>query len=191
MSSVEFDGMTLAIRPGVVMTPRATSVALVEIAVAQIDSGALRVVDVGTGSGAIAIAIAARRPEAIVWATDRSSEAVALAKENAERTGVWDRVFVREGDLLEPVTGRFDLIVANLPYVPLSEQRSHPDLWSEPSAAVFAPGDGLCGYRQLLQAASHRLSEHGLVAIQLRGKVYGAARRQLGDLNELVQAIAA
>jgi release factor glutamine methyltransferase len=191
MSVVEFDGLTLATEPGVVMTPRVTSIALVEFAIAYIDDGACRVVDVGTGSGAIAIAIAARSRHAIVWATDRSREAVELAKRNAAHAGVSDRVFVREGDLLEPVPGLIDLVVANLPYLPSYERGFHPDLRCEPTAAVFAPGDGLGCYRRLLQAAASRLSKRGVLALQFRGNVYSAESRYLGDLEILFRATAA
>ena len=187
MSAVEFDGLTLATQPGVVMTPRTTSIALVAFAVAHIDDGARRVADVGTGSGAIAIAIATRRRHAVVWATDRSVEAVALASRNAADAGVSDRVFVREGDLLEPVPGCFDLIVANLPYLPVSEHASHPDLRCEPSAAVFAPGDGLDCYRQLVKAAASRLTGRGLLALQLRGNVFWATAQRLDELAVLFE----
>lgn len=191
MSVVKWDGLTLATKPGVVMSPRATSVALVEFAVAHIDNGACRVVDVGTGSGAIAIAIAKRSPHAIVWATDLSREAVELATRNAADAGVADRVFVREGDLLEPIPGLVDLVVANLPYLPTYERGFHPDLRCEPTAAVFAPGDGLGCYRRLLQAAASRLSKRGFIALQFRGNVYSAESRRLGDLEILFRANAA
>jgi release factor glutamine methyltransferase len=191
MSVVEFDGLMLSTRRGVVMTPRATSVALVDVAVAHLGDRRCRVVDVGTGSGAIAIAIATKAPNATVWATDRSREAVELATRNAAQAGVSDRVLVREGDLLEPVPGTVDLVVANLPYLSADERDFHPDLRWEPAAAVFAPGDGLGCYRRLLQAAASRLSECGLLALQLRGDVYCAESRRLGDLEIHFRATAA
>jgi release factor glutamine methyltransferase len=104
---------------------------------------------------------------------------------------VSDRVFVREGDLLDPVPGIVDVVVANLPYLPASERDPHPDLCGEPAAAVFAPGDGLACYRRLLQTAASRLSEHGLLALQLRGRIYSAERRRLHELEIQVQATAA
>jgi release factor glutamine methyltransferase len=86
------------------------------------------VVDVGTGTGAIAVTIASRRPDAVVWATDVSPEAVALAEENTLRLGV--RVDVREGDLLAPLDpalrGGIDLIVSNPPYLSESEYADLP-----------------------------------------------------------------
>jgi release factor glutamine methyltransferase len=80
--------------PGRVFKPRAATEALVDAALQRIDGQPLRVADVGTGSGAIAVALAVNRPQVEVWATDTSPEAVALARENAERNGVADRVHV-------------------------------------------------------------------------------------------------
>ena len=191
MNVVEFDRLTLATQPGIVMTPRATSVALVEFAVAHIGDRNCRVVDVGTGSGAIAIAIAKRSPNAVVWATDQSHEAVELATRNAARAGVSDRVLVREGDLLEPVPDLVDLVVANLPYLPARERGLHPDLRLEPATAIFDSGDGLRGYRRLLRAAASRLSPRGALALQLRGEVYSAEAERLGDLEIHFRAAAA
>jgi len=89
---VEFDGLSLESLPGVVMIPRATSVALVDRVAVHVGSSAAVVADVGTGSGAMAIAIAMRAPRATVWATDVDSHAVGLARGNAARAGVADRV---------------------------------------------------------------------------------------------------
>ena len=77
----------------------------------------MRVADVGTGSGAVAIALAVNRPNVEVWATDTSPAAVELARENAKLHGVEDRVHVVQGDLLDPLTEPVDLVVANLPYL--------------------------------------------------------------------------
>ena len=182
MTAVEFAGLELLTRPGAVMVPRPASVALVERAVAHIGSEPASVADVGTGSGAIAIAIAIAAPNAIVWAIDDSEEAVALACRNAFHCGVADRVHVRHGDLLEPVPGPIDVVVANLPYLPWNERSLHRDLAGEPEHAVFAPGDGLEGYRRLLASARLRLLPDALVAVQFRGHVLTA---RAGGLDEL------
>src|SRR5919202_3951266 len=105
-----FAHLDLVTRPGAVMTPRATSEALVERALAALPHGGVAA-DVGTGSGAVAIALAAAAPTATVWATDTSPAAVALARENALRHGVCNRVLVRRGDLLAPVMGALDVVV--------------------------------------------------------------------------------
>jgi release factor glutamine methyltransferase len=181
MRLAEFAGLELITAPGLVMTPRATSAGLVDRAVRHIGGREAVVVDAGTGSGAIAIAIARAAPLARVFATDVSAAAVALARRNAERYGV--DVSVRHGDLLEPVPGPIDVVVANLPYLPSDEGALHPDLDDEPHAAVFAPGDGLDHYRRLRDASADRLSPDGLLAVQLRGELlsFPAARLDLFD----------
>jgi release factor glutamine methyltransferase len=191
MGVVEFGGLELATSPGRVMTPRPTSVALVERALEHIDGDPATVVDVGTGSGAIAIAIAAAEPNATVWATDVNEHAVRLTRQNAMLCGVGDRVRVRQGHLLEPVCGDVDVIVANLPYLGWRERRLHPDLASEPPEAVFALGDGLGAYRCLLKAAASRLSPGGLIAVQLRGSVLASAAGELEGLSDALSARAA
>jgi release factor glutamine methyltransferase len=184
-----FAGLDLEIDPGAVMTPRAASLALVERALEHLGPGPGVVVDVGTGTGAVAIAIARSAPQATVWATDMSEAAVPLARRNAARNGV--DVRVRRGDLLEPVPGRIDVVVANLPYLPLAERCLHPDLDGEPPAAVFAPGDGLGPYRRLVAACAGRISPDGLVALQLRGALVAAPALELELLDPLFEERAA
>jgi release factor glutamine methyltransferase len=176
---VEFDGVSLEALPGVVMVPRATSVTLVDRVVEHVGSSEAVVADVGTGSGALAIAIALRAPHATVWATDVDPHAVGLARANAVRAGVAERVHVRLGDLLQPLPHSLDVIAANLPYLPWHESPLHPDLSGEPPAAVFADGDGLAVYRRLLDAAAERLTPGGLLVVQLRGHMLAAAAEQL------------
>lgn len=180
---VMFDGLVLLTAPGRVMTPRSASAQLVAAARALLSERSARVADVGTGSGAIAIAIALTCPNAEVWATDISDDAVALARANVRRHRLEDRVQVRHGDLLAPVPGRVDLIVANLPYVAASAAAEHPDLASEPAAAVFAEGDGLGPYRRLVDAAATRLADGGTLLLQLDGRVVAASRVELPALR--------
>jgi hypothetical protein len=92
MRAAHFHGLELLTAPGEVMTPRPTTEALVDRALELVGNARVRVADVGTGSGAIAVALAARAPRAEIWATDTSPAAVALARANAERHGVADRV---------------------------------------------------------------------------------------------------
>jgi release factor glutamine methyltransferase len=191
MSVVEFAGVELATRPGFVMTPRTTSLALVDLAIAYIGQRPCRVADVGTGSGAIAIAIAKRAPRALIWAIDQSPDAVALATENADRAGVAGRVRVRQGDLLTPVRGQLDLVVANLPYLPVSERDVHRDLAFDPPDAVFAAGDGKGEYRRLLWSLRSRLRPGGFVALQYRRKILTASAAHLGELEVRLRVAAA
>lgn len=180
-----FGGLQLATSP-LVMTPRETSLGLVAYATKHLQHRPGVVVDVGTGSGAIAVAVAEAAPHVAVWATDVSSAAVELAWHNAHRAGLHDRITVRRGSLLDPFPGTADVIIANLPYLPLSERPVHPELVSEPVNAVFAEGDGLGLVRRLVASARRRLAPDGLLAIQLRGRIHAAAQPDLQSLEQLL-----
>lgn len=170
------------------MTPRPASEQLVAAAAAYIGGRRARVADVGTGSGAIAIAIATVCPRAEVWATDTSDLAVALARVNVRRHRMSHRVHVRHGNLLAPVGGLFDVIAANLPYVPASAAADHPELKREPFDAVFAAGDGLEPYRQLVDSAATRLTDGGVLLLQLDRRLVSAGRRELPALRAALSA---
>jgi release factor glutamine methyltransferase len=92
-------------------------------------------------------------------------------------------VFVERGDLLDPVPGTLDLIVANLPYLAAATAARHPDLWGEPFDAVFAAGDGLDPYRRLVAAAGARLTAGGALLLQLRRRVVASTRDELPQLG--------
>jgi release factor glutamine methyltransferase len=189
VSTVAFGGLELVTSPQV-MTPRETSVGLVSRAAEHLAGRPGVVVDVGTGSGAIAVAVAQAAPNAVIWATDVSRAAVELAALNAGRAGLSDRIAVRRGDLLDPVPGMADVIVANLPYLPVSQRHEHPDLFSEPPGAVFADGDGLGIVRRLVAAARRRLSPDGLLALQVRGRIHTAHASELHTLDQVLAAAA-
>jgi release factor glutamine methyltransferase len=184
-TTTTFGGLELFTSP-LVMTPRDTSTSLVLRAIEHLEDRPGVVVDVGTGSGAIALAVAEAVPHAAVWATDVSSAAVELARLNARRAGLEHRVTVRRGSLLDPFPGTADVIVANLPYLPISERPIHPDLVSEPVSAVFAEGDGLGLVRRLVAAARRRLKPDGLLALQVRGRIHAAPRSELHVLEHLL-----
>ena len=134
-----FADLELVTAPGRVFTPRRATEKLVERALEVADARPLRVADVGTGTGAIALALKQERPDASVVATDASPEALALARENAEANGL-DVRFV-EADLLAGVEGRFDLVVSNPPYVGAEEiEQLEPELAWEPRAALLDEG---------------------------------------------------
>ena len=197
MEHAIFFGLPLLTARGKVMTPRPASEQLVATAAARIGDRAARVADVGTGSGAIAVALALAAPEAEIWASDVSAAAVFLTRANAHRFGVGDRVHAVRGDLLTPVPGELDLIVANLPYLPRDGRDRHPELGGEPTGAVFAAGDGLGPYRRLLAAAEDKLRPDGAVAIQLHRRVFvteleglAALRATLPELVAPLRAVA-
>lgn len=171
------------------MTPRRASEHLVATAVELIGDRPARVVDVGTGSGALAIAIASSSPQAMVWATDTDRDAVAVTEANVRRHGLADRIFVRHGNLLEAVPDTFDLVVANLPYLPAAEATHFPELASEPGHAVFAAGDGLGPYRRLLSVLPDRLRADGAVALQLHRRVLTASRDELPRLRADIEVV--
>jgi release factor glutamine methyltransferase len=129
----------------------------------------IRILDVGTGSGAIAIALATKLPNAILTATDISQSALALAQKNATRNNVADKIRFLHGDLLTPIAGeQFELIVSNPPYVPNTDRalisvevREH-----EPAIALFGGEDGLAIYRRLIPAAHMALVPGGFLVFE-------------------------
>lgn len=129
-----------------VLTPRPETETLVEASLARLtdNEGAYRILDVGTGSGVIALSLAQERPQASVTATDISSAALQIARENAEQLRVSERLRFLEGSLFEPLEGeQFDLIVSNPPYLARSSSQAlPPELDHEPEVALFGGIDG-------------------------------------------------
>jgi release factor glutamine methyltransferase len=148
----EFMTLSLVITPAV-MIPRPETEVLVEAALTRLEGARAAgdgqrqpaVLDVGTGSGAIALAIAAQRPDCRVVATDVSAEALEVARRNLERLEMQDRVELCQADLVDGIEGPFDLVLANLPYI----DPDWPDAVtaevaaSEPELALFGGRDGL------------------------------------------------
>lgn len=187
-----FAGIPLLAAPGRVMIPRPATEKLVARALARLGPEPATVADVGCGSGAIAVALALRAPAAALWATDACAAAVELTRRNVARHRLEGRIRVAQGDLLDPVPGSLDLVVANLPYLPesLRGDRAYAELRFEPAHAVFAPGDGLGPYRRLLEASRRRLSERGALLVQYRRRVLEATRAELGDLLAELEGLA-
>jgi release factor glutamine methyltransferase len=129
-----------------------------------------RIVDVGTGSGAIAIALAHTLPQSAITATEVSDAALDVARANADRNYVAGRVRFLQGDLLAPVAGgRFEIIVSNPPYVP-ERNRDSLDVevrQYEPALALFAGEDGLAAYRRLIPDAFAALVPGGFVVLEI------------------------
>jgi release factor glutamine methyltransferase len=144
-----FRHIELAVDPRVLI-PRPETEHVVEAALG-LPRGA-RVVDVGTGSGAIALALADERPDLRVTATDSSPGALAVARANAERLGL--DVELVEGDLLEPVTGKVDAVVCNPPYVREGERLPPEITRYEPALALYGGPEGLDVYRRLAPACA-------------------------------------
>ena len=170
LGSKEFWSLSLRVTSDV-LTPRPDTETLVQAALDRFpDTQApIRVLDLGTGSGAVALAIAAERPQSEIVATDKSQEALKVAQENAERLGNADRIRFAQGDWLVPVRGEhFDLVVSNPPYVAESERAGlPPELAHEPDMALFAGPDGLDALRILVREIPEVLAPGGAFALEM------------------------
>jgi len=184
-----FFDLSFETRPGRVFVPRSTTEPLVAAALVRIGDRAARVADVGTGSGAIAVAIASHAPLAEVWATDASTEAAELAAQNARAHGVEHRVHVGAGDLLLGLPRDLDIVLANLPYLP--DSPPDPSYEGEPETAVYGGEDGLEPYRRLLAQAADHLVANGGVILQLHGENLEAERHDLPSLATRLETLAA
>ena len=163
--TVEFYGLTLAVAPGVLI-PRPETELLVEAILARVPP-AVRILDVGTGSGAIAIALAKHLPQAEVHAVDISVEALRIAGANAANNQV--EILFTESDLLASVEGSFDAIVSNPPYI---AQFEAPSLATqvrdhEPPIALFGGASGLEIYERLIPQAHAAVRSGGLLALEI------------------------
>ncbi len=160
----EFRGVELLVDARV-LVPRPETEVLVELALGFLPTRG-RFLDVGTGSGAIALAVARERRDASVVASDISPAALDVARENAARAGL--AVEFVETDLLEGITGRYNVIAANLPYVADDDPRLEADVRAyEPHVALFGGPDGLAIVRRLLASARPRLVSGGWLALEL------------------------
>lgn len=165
-----------------VLIPRSETELLVEAALQVLPKDApVRVLDLCTGSGCVAISIAAERPQASVWAVDVSADALAVARLNAEKLGVDGRVTFFEGDLFAPVPAeaKFDVIVSNPPYVKRGELATlQREVQAEPKLALDGGVDGLDLVKRVIDGAMPRLKPGALLALEI-GEDQGAAVKEL------------
>ena len=169
LGTVEFCGTTF-VCDGRAMVPRPETEQLVELLISNLKSeiSTARVADVGTGSGVIALSLAAKFPSAEIVAVDVSDDALALARENAARLELADRVRFLKSKLLENVAGTFDLIVANLPYVSSKEWHTlSREVLHDPEVALFAGDRGDEIVQELIAQAPARLRPGGLLALEI------------------------
>jgi len=164
----EFWGLEFEVSPAVLI-PRPETEFIVEEALTQLrEYETPRIADVGTGSGCIGIALARELPRARVVATDISAVALEVARRNAQRNGVSDRVEYIETSYLDNVNGPFDAIVSNPPYVKERDRAftERPVVKYEPHVALFGGDDGLTGVRSVLDAARTRLAPKGVAIFE-------------------------
>jgi release factor glutamine methyltransferase len=169
LGTVEFCGHIFAIDKRA-LVPRPETEQLVELLLSEFrdQKSEVRILDVGTGSGVIALCLATKFPKAEVFAVDISEDALSLAKENAARLGLGSRVRFQKGDLLENLTERFDLIVANLPYISMNDRRLLArEVLHDPEVALFAGPAGDELVRRLIEQAPACLNPGGLLALEI------------------------
>lgn len=187
IGSQGFWTLDLAVTPDVLI-PRADTERLVELALQRIDPGVpARIADLGTGSGAIALALASERPLARVTATDASTAALAVAQGNARRLGLANVAFA-QGDWTTALgTERFDLIASNPPYIRDGDPHlARGDLRHEPPAALASGRDGLDAIRTIVAHAPAHLQHGGWLLLE-HGYDQGAAVRALLEAAGLIE----
>lgn len=163
----EFMGLDFEVTPDV-LVPNPDTEVLVQsaVAIARESQRPLRVADVGTGSGCIAIAVAHYAPNTEVWASDTSQAALAVAARNVAKHHVRDRVHLVHGDLMSAMAGEFDLVCANLPYVAAGTALP-AEVAAQPAGALYAEDRGAALVTRLLDAAPARLKPGGRVLAEL------------------------
>lgn len=180
----EFWGLDLAVDPSV-LVPRPETETLVECLLQKLPRGRpTRVLDLGTGSGAIALAIARERPHAVVWATDRSRAALDVARANAQRLELRSVHWVEANwyrDLPRDIA-RFDVIASNPPYVAVDDPHlTEGDLRFEPASALMSGKDGLDALRSIVAGAPDHLVPGGALVVEHGHDQAGAVRELLRD----------
>ena len=177
IGSSDFHGLNLKVDERVLI-PRPETEELVELILSENLETPLSVLDIGTGSGAIALALANSRPDWKITASDLSSDALSLAAENAQSCGL-NLTFV-QSDCLEAIRGSFDIVVSNPPYIS-EEDKDEVGLnvlTSEPHMALFAEEDGYAVYRKIAEQAEDYLTEKGKIYLEI-GYKQGDGVREL------------
>lgn len=164
-----------------VLIPRPETEELVDLVLKENSKADLQILDIGTGSGAIAISLKSARPDWHVTASDISSEALQLAKENSERNQA-SLDFI-ESDVFNQISGKFDVIISNPPYIAYDDEDEVGVnvLASEPHLALFADEDGFAIYRRIIEGASNHLTENGKLYFEIGYKQGDGMRRLLAQ----------
>lgn len=164
-----------------VLIPRPETEELVDLVLKENSKADLQILDIGTGSGVIAISLKSARPDWHVTASDISSEALQLAKENSERNQA-SLDFI-ESDVFNQISGKFDVIISNPPYIAYDDEDEVGVnvLASEPHLALFADEDGFAIYRRIIEGASSHLTENGKLYFEIGYKQGDGMRRLLAQ----------
>ncbi|SFF86631.1 peptide chain release factor N(5)-glutamine methyltransferase [Streptococcus equinus] len=164
-----------------VLIPRPETEELVDLVLKENSKADLQILDIGTGSGAIAISLKSARPDWHVTASDISLEALQLAKENSERNQA-SLDFI-ESDVFNQISGKFDVIISNPPYIAYDDEDEVGVnvLASEPHLALFADEDGFAIYRRIIEGASSHLTENGKLYFEIGYKQGDGMRRLLAQ----------
>ena len=166
ISHAEFFGMQLEVDERVLI-PRPETEELVELILAENPEENLKVLDIGTGSGAIALALAKNRPDWTITASDISQAALDLARKNAEIQNL--NIFLKKSDCFSEISSKYDIIVSNPPYI---SRRDESEvglnvLHSEPHLALFADEDGLAIYRRIAEESKGYLHDGGKIYLEI------------------------
>lgn len=184
---VEFYGLTFSVNKDVLI-PRQETEILIETVLKAVDKESpLTILDIGTGSGIIAIALAKNLPNAKIFALDKSAEALVVARQNAEANGVENRTAFLQNDILSssfPINDKLDIIVSNPPYVAHKEFQSLQKeiVAFEPDFAVTDFSDGLTFYRRIIEDAKNHLKENGKIFFEI-GAGQSAQVKSLFELH--------
>ena len=162
----DFFGMQLTVDERVLI-PRPETEELVELILAENHEENLSVLDIGTGSGAIALALSKNRPDWSVTAADISQEALELASENAKNQNL--QIFFKKSDCFTEISEKYDIIVSNPPYISREDESEVGlnVLYSEPHLALFADEDGLAIYRRIAEDAKDYLTDGGKIYLEI------------------------
>jgi release factor glutamine methyltransferase len=185
LGTVEFCGHTFLCDKRA-LVPRPETEQLVELLSSKLQapSSKFRIVDIGTGSGVIALSLAAKFPEVKIEAVDISDDALALARENAERLGLSEQVQFTKNSLFENLDERFDVIVANLPYISMQDRHLlSREVRHDPAVALFGGEHGDEFIRALIEKASSRLRSGGLLALEIGAGQSEALLKLLAQKN--------
>ena len=184
LGETEFMGLTFHVEPGVLI-PRFDTEVLCEEALRRLGREKRRVLDIGTGSGAIAVTMAKLAPNSEVTAVDVSDTALRVARGNAEQNGVKAR-FIKSDCFTELRGETFDMIISNPPYIDEGEMKElMPEVLQEPELALYGGADGLCFYRRISREARAHLAPGGCLLFEIGWKqkeaVEALVRETIGE----------